>query len=720
MVDHSIPGDLAQEAGFRPRWLLTEYSQNIWVVKDTGSKPNVTIPFDVSLPNGSRLPDYPNLLESIRRVVYGIRTGPLTTVDSGTTQRAVADNLITLASWMVSNGILRFDELNRGDLEEYAELATFGVHSIINAESVLNRHLGQVLPLARFEDSDTLEMRREKAERVFPYASCGNGRQKKLHREALLDAAGLGATRPTGALTQMLDEFEAACGFYQAPHIRRRMVEAKSLDELDEEPVTTEHLRRLLMPFDYLYRHRRYLSDGVPHNLFLGSTPTRQAYKLGKRIGRTGTVPVKQAAVLIERSVRWVLDYAPALLAMHAGKPDANETQHNEIFSPFPILPGQRTTTYPESADEQYHAEELRQGMTLSMALNFLLTACAVVISAFSARRASEIIGLKAGCIEHDDSGKAWLHVFIHKTNQDDTYIPIPEAVVAAVSVLEKLSDSARKRNGTPYLFQYMLPESENIRGMSADGFPVFALRVFLRKFGYFIDVPALPDGTRWTFAPHQFRRFFAILYIWIYELGDWGAISHQLRHFDPEMTRRYTSGDELGHILAMANRERSAQILANAALGRTQVGGLEGTRYKDAAKRLYDRMVLQLQVVPERKFVQRVQRMVERTGLTLHGFPWGYCAAKPDSEDENCACSGAGTHGPNFRDATISTCKDCIHGFRTPSFLPYLNSSLDLHKSIAQSNGTPLILRHASESFITDLQDYIDSLGEPTMEPIA
>ncbi|MCK4143631.1 hypothetical protein HFK84_15275 [Ralstonia pseudosolanacearum] len=720
VVDHGIPADLPHEAGFRPRWLLTDYSQNTWVIKDMGDKPNVTIKFDVILPNGKRLPDYPNLLDSIKRVVYGVRTGPLTTIENGTTQRSVANNLIALACWMVSNGIFRFDELGRGDVEEYAELAVFGVHSIINAEGVLNRYLEQVLPLANFEDSDTPEARREKARRVFPYASYGNRKTVTLHREALLDAAGLGATCPAGALTQMLDELEAECAFYRAPNVRRRMAE-KSLDELDEEPVTTEQLRRLLMPFDYLYRHRRYLDDGIACNLFLGTSPTAKAKKLGKKIGRTGTVPVKQAAVLIERSIRWVLNYAPALLAMHAGEPDVRDIPHNEVFSPFPILPKRRAiSSSDDSADEQYQAERLRQGMTLPMALNFLMTACAVVIAAFSARRAAEIIGLKAGCIQHDESGKAWMHIFIHKTTQDEADIPVPEVVAAAISVLEKLSESARKANGTPYLFQYMLPGTETVIGISADGFPIFPLRLFLRKFGYFIDVPPLPDGSRWTFAPHQFRRFFAILYIWIYELGDWGALSYHLRHFNPEMTRRYVSDDELGHILAMADREHSAQILANAALGKTKISGAEGTRYKDAAKRLYDRMALQLQVMPERKFVQRLQRMVERTGLTLRGLPWGYCAAKPDTEGEGCACNAGDKSGPDYGDATLSTCKDCAYGFRTPAFLPYLEGSLKLHKNVVQSDGTPLILRHASEAFITDLQEFIDSLKEDAGETIA
>jgi len=201
---------------------------------------------------------------------------------------------------------------------------------------------------------------------------------------------------------------------------------------------------------------------------------------------------------------------------------------------------------------------------------------------------------------------------------------PIPEVVASAIAVLEQLSERARAHTGTSYIFQFNHPGTDFYQGISQDGVPTFSLGTYLRKFGYFVDVPELDDGTRWTFRPHQFRRFFAILYIWIYELGDWGALSYHLRHFNPEKTRRYASDDELGHIISIADREHTAQVIANAALGKSQVSGFEGNRLKEAAKRLHARMSQRIQVVPERKFNQRILRFVERADVSLHALPWG------------------------------------------------------------------------------------------------
>jgi integrase len=740
-VNTRIPAPLALESGYQPRWLLSEYSEHHWIIADIGAKPNRTIHFDVSLSNGKRLSDYTNLIESIKRVVYGIRIGPLMEVESGSYQAMVASNLITLAQWMIANQIDRFEDLTAEDVREYTQLAGYGINSILNCEGVLIRHIEKLCDAAVFDVNDTPAERLSKAKLAVPFNKRRNG-QLSLARVEVLTDAGLGCiafARKNNVVTQMLDEFGELCGFYQSPKIRRRMQSAPSIDELDEEIVTEEHLRRFLMSFDYLYRHRHFLDDALQEDPFPGSSSRAEAKKLGKTVNRTNTVPVKQAATLIERSIRWILDYAPTLLELkdrgdllfdRTGL-DARQQLDKEIHyktwpdkapgSPFPILAGSRDRVTDEFLDEAAQGIALRDGMRLPVALNYLMTACATVIAAFSARRAAEIVGLKTGCIERDETGAPWMRVFIHKTFQDDVLVPVPEVVASAISVLERISERARAHTGSSYIFQLNLPGTDIYQGLGEGGFPIFRLGNLLRKFGYFVDVPELDDGTRWTFKPHQFRRFFAILYIWIYELGDWGALSYHLRHFNPEKTRRYTSDNELGHIISIADRERTAQIIANAALGKTQISGTEGNRLKEAARRLYDRMIQRIQVVPERKFKQRILRFVERADVTLHALPWGYCAGSAVHVKGACSCVSEQDSPPDFGEATISTCKDCIFSVRTNAFLPYLKSTLQFHQDISRSLSSPEIFRRASETLSRELDEYIASVGpESISESIA
>jgi integrase len=740
-IDTTIPATLTLEDGYRPKWLLSEYSDHCWVVTDIGSKGNQTIRFDVRLPNGKRMTDYIHLVETIKRVVYGVRTGPFTEVESGSVQATIASNLVTLARWMIANQIDNFEDLTSADIREYAHLAVYGVNAILNTESILNQHLEKICATAGFDLNDTPAERLAKAKLAVPsYTYSSN--QTVLARVNLLADAGLecvGFGGKNKVITLMLDEFEALCCFYQSPSIKNRQQSAPSIDELTDEVVTEQHLRRFLMSFDYIYRHRHYLNDAIQKTPFPASSARHEAKKLGKKVGRTSTIPIKQAATLIERSIRWVLDYAPLLLELknkgdmffdNSGlnaRHQLDKEIHNKIWpskalaSPFPILCSRSMEPSYDISDEIQQAVALREGMTLLVAINYLMTACAIVIAAFSARRAAEIVGLTAGCVERDETGALWMKVFIHKTIQDHAIIPVPEVVASAIAVLEQISERARAHTGTSYIFQLNLPGTDNYQGISQDGKPTFSLGTYLRKFGYFVDVPVLDDGTRWTFKPHQFRRFFAVLYVWIYELGDWGALSYHLRHFNLESTRRYVSDDELGHIISVADREHTAQIIANAALGKTQVSGLEGNRLKEAAKRLYARMSQRIQVVPERKFKQRILRFVERADVTLHAMPWGYCAASTTPKKGVCSCVSEQDSPPDYGTATVSTCKDCIFNVRTDAFLPYLKGTLLFHRNITQSMSLPEIFRRASETISRDLDEYIASVyPESVSESIA
>jgi integrase len=793
-VDSTIPPILHSDKGYSPEWMLIgPYSAHDWTVRNIGNKPPRVLTFNVKIPNGGVLSDYPNLYESVKRIAYGVRTGPLAEVESADVQATIVSNLTTLACWMISRGIKRFSDLTKADREEYACAAVYGVHNVLNTESILERHLENLIAEANFHADDDLETRRWKAMRVFPVRKKANQsiNSAVLDRMAILSDAGLGtfaANGRSGVLITLLDETEALCMLYQPGFIKARTKKsqskevnnnpepeflgqgnannsvdsviidrdtssnqyidqagatktdnrrvprqgkantlseikqpdqteaalAQSKDDYDDKPVSEEHLRRFLMSFQYLYDHRRYLEDALTSAPFFSRSARAEAQKLGREVGRTGTIPVAQATCLIERSVRWVLDYAPTLLALYShaeivyeadpGRAAVKYAEHLDSFrtwptgpaSPFPIVPTRISDT-GESSNEQSRAESLRDGMSLHSAILFLMTACAVVIAAFSARRASEIIGLKAGCVHIDDSGQPWLECFIHKTLKTESRIPVPEVVVAAVNVLEKLSERARRLTGEPYVFQYNVPGSDRTYGISEMNFPVFRLAENLRKFGYFVDVPRLEDGTPWTFKPHQFRRFFAILYIWIYDKGDWGALQYHLRHFTSEMTRRYASENEIGQIIAQVDKEHTANILASAALGLTYIGGSEGTRLKQVAQRLHAQMAKHTDVVSPRKYKQKLERLVERTGVSLTGFPWGYCVLRKAHKKRHCNCTNSSE--PDHGQASEITCTGCAFSMVTPSAQSSLINAIKFHQETAESEDSPAILREASRA---------------------
>ncbi|WP_332853628.1 hypothetical protein [Duganella sp. S19_KUP01_CR8] len=709
--DHTIPDGLVLPNGYRPWWMLCPYERPIWTVLDTGDKKDVTIRFDVRLPDGNLLEDYPNLYDTVRRITYAVRTGPLASIDSGQAQAQVATNLITLVRWMVLNHIYQFDDLTSSDAKEYGQLAVYGVDNILNTEGLLQRRVETLEARAQVSVDDTPDERRQKMQRVLPIVN-PTGKAWRINRSQFLEDSGVNgvATKKAKAILQELlerigyavhkpsaDSFEDATGI-SAP--------ATTLDTFDDQAVSTEHLRRLLKPFEYLYLHRKILTDAMRRPPFPNSSASAIAKKFGTAIGRTDTVPIEQAKVLIERSVRWILDFSPALLAYQAGASYAGEVDIISNYSPFPIL-------FSESEIEPAQAPANNRGLPLGTALNYLLTACSIVIAAFSARRAAEIAGLKAKCIWYDPAGKPWLQVFIHKTHQRNTAIPVPEVVVMAISLLEKISETARLENGSPYLFQYKIGETGKVRGLSRCGSPIFSFTRHLRDFGYFIDVPPLPDQTRWTFRPHQFRRFFAIVYIWVYEGGNWGALSYFLRHFDSTMTKRYVMDPVVGKIFAQVSQERTVKILVDVAFGRTRVSGKQAERLVEATEKLHVRLAQKIQVVSERKLYQRVQRLIERSAIQLVGLPWSFCASSPGSTAPHI-CNSDPSAGPEVNKATFNICSKCEHQFLTPAFAPFLERTIQMHEKISNSSNAPEILRNASKYSVVMMKAAIHSVKTP------
>jgi len=717
-----IPSILALESEQKPNWLISNYSDLTWKVTDTGDKPDCTVHFNVHLPDGSKLPQHPHLLETIKRVTYGVRTGPLMAVESGSVQRDVAGNLINLVRWMILQDIQNFSDLTRGDLEAFYREVVFGWNVALKTEERLITLLQRYYKIADFKEDDSLELRNEKASAHFPVRKSGNSDQLLLSRENLLDEIGVGrsALRSKGSerIIRLLDEADETCGMYLDPKAKLRLSEP--LPDNDDEAVTWIHLARVLDSFNYLNKHKRYLDDALTFHPFAGTSASKKAQAIGAKVSRTRSIPIKQGITMIERSIRWVIDYSPDLLRLSdsvsniygSSSKETRSIRSRKLLDTFkpevegPGSPWPIRAVTSSSMPDEWLLLNGEQNITLRQAMIFLQTACAVVIAAFSARRAAEITGLKADCIPESD-GQHWLKIFIHKTLQADDFVPVPEVVKKAVEVLEQISARARVQNNDDRLFQFA-SEYSNWNADTATK----TLSRNLEAFGLYLDIPTW-KGERWLFKAHQFRRFFAILYVHVYELGDFGALSYHLRHFNPEMTQRYVKDDELGQILSYAKKEHTTSIIQNAVLGNVQVNGALGQRLVEAGKKLYERMAQRIQVVSEERFMQRIERMVERQNLELHATPWGYCASK---KAEGAPCLASEKHDPdaemNYSKACARSCRNCSLNARTAEFLPLWKESLSQHVAIIESPHTPPILKAASQRCVTDINSLLNESG--------
>lgn len=183
-----------------------------------------------------------------------------------------------------------------------------------------------------------------------------------------------------------------------------------------------------------------------------------------------------------------------------------------------------------------------------------------IVIGIFTARRDSEIRSLEVGCVTQDEEGY-WLNTHIAKTLRADRKIPTVRVIRDAIDLLEDWGKRGRE-NGTQKLFSFWTPVGSSI-GETKSG-------VDLRRFARF----SLDFDMKHPLQIRQFRRFFAITYMWRYKLGKLPALSDFLCHSGIAMTKEYVTEMVGGEVLREVQIEYSNEVLMGAANGVNAITG--------------------------------------------------------------------------------------------------------------------------------------------------
>lgn len=433
-----------------------------------------------------------------------------------------------------------------------------------------------------------------------------------------------------------------------------------SVDEILKEQkyentvLTFQSLHRALMPIEELWMWRGYLPTiNIEFDPFFHGS-SKVAHRLGVPSERHPTIPPRLAISFISDSLRWVLDFAPHIIeALKAEDIYKNLSVKLQEFG-FAIWVGD--TTYSTAGR-----------ISVRKLLGILSAACFVVIASLTARRLNEISDIGFGSISKDVDGQHWLRVYIEKTSQRYDQIPIPVSVVKAIGVMEDLSKSARtKENDT--IWQFLVDEE-----MSQ-----------IDPGDYLKDLAELCQTCKkheieWSFTAHQFRRFFAILYFWQYEKGDLAGLSHHLRHFSLEMTKRYVTDSDFGKVLKAVESEWQAEFLRSVIDGSRQIGGKAGNRLKLESKKLLNRFRKSVEVVAPKRTLQHLQRLSKKLGSEYKQHVWGTICACPSNTkfSSHARCKGASETGPIYKNANEHHCSNCPFAIHTERFASCMEEGL-------------------------------------------
>lgn len=602
-------------------WLLRPYSDRKWVVCDTRDiSRTATIDFDFPMADGRPLFEVDRIYKTVKEYAWWVRDPRYSRIDDAQTHALMVRNLMNTAHALSLRGIWSFAHLQPYDIEQFVEECRYGTDALFRAKERVQAYL------------TGLEAKEGSIVRPYgglpQYVNPATGRPTKaIHAVGVAAACNL----PAGACG--LPRVAALIADAAAKH---GLTTKNGRSEVDPEAplvnVTVQALQRYLDPLEQLHAMRRRIeAESIGFKPFARGAARVAAVK-GAVAERTRTPPPKLALHLLGRSAEWIFERG-GLLDRKAGKVDV-----------------------------------------LHMA-----TACWIVITAFTARRDEEIDDLRVDCIRGDQVSGWWLHVYIEKTLQRKEWIPVPELVSRAIDLLKSISAEARRKSSGDRLFQWM----------DKDG-AIMELDVgrHIDEFAALVDVPPFQQGkglpNPWHWHPHQFRRFFAVLYFYRFEGATIEVLSHYLRHFNLDMTKRYVTQDpEVAALWTDVEWGYMGHVARSIVAGERSVSGAMGDRLKRAAHRLVDMFRRKLQIASPERIGASLALIMQRQGLVLTPKPWVTCSC-PRTHDaaRKAACRReqafeADAIGPDFSQAGPSVCSNCPHAIIEGSRKPFVDAEV-------------------------------------------
>ncbi len=451
-----------------------------------------------------------------------------------------------------------------------------------------------------------------------------------------------------------------------------------TLLRIGPKQVTVQNVHLVTTTFEALYQLRHFMESSSLSVDPFDDGASAMANSLGAGTEPTPIAPPELVLKFIERSADYLVRHARDVTARYLVIWCSLGT---EAWSP-------------------HLAAEMKARVKL------LAGAAFVLIAAFTARRLEEINMLRRDCLKGSDAEGWWLNVYIQKSERKWTWIPIPRVVARAVEFLKGLDvdDPADEQK----LFTLNDPISgkriklkHNVKGLAA-------------KLG--TDSYVRRDGVAemWEWTPRQFRRFFAVLFIYRW-FGKKETLAHHLRHYDLQTANDYLRLDpETSDTWLREIANYKSFVAEKVAANDRQFVGPMGDRLQkhiDRVRRMIDQ---NLMIVPEEK-AEVILRLMKKLHLVVTVKPWATCCC-PNTQGgcERAACRkdtgyAPGATGPDFVAAGPAICPGCPWALISQGNIEYIELELEeLTESTAQVSG--VFAELASEKIVA-LSQYRESL---------
>ncbi|MBJ7539719.1 tyrosine-type recombinase/integrase [Marinomonas transparens] len=279
---------------------------------------------------------------------------------------------------------------------------------------------------------------------------------------------------------------------------------------------------------------------------------------------KTRNIPRNVMYAVMDESIRWVIDYSDPLQNHFkhikkvykkklkcikdygfGGNVESKTHYARRLTSEW--IKSNKLANFPHSITTYRH-----QATSIEQIVNkHLVSACLLVILAFTARRRDEIYGLKSNCT-YEEGGLWYLIVDQEKFNQGERALPTLKLVATAVSILEDLSAKGREASQFDNLMQ--VTDANSKHGKAWPDFNGFCDYVGIESKD--------EEGNPFIFADHQFRRFLAMAYYYQYRDPNLFTLNWFLGHESIEMTMDYITDSDGQWEMQQVKNERIIDLI--------------------------------------------------------------------------------------------------------------------------------------------------------------
>lgn len=602
-------------------WLRSAYSENVWIVEDSvGKKKTYTISFVERMADGRMLEDHPELIATAKEFTFWIRAGNYTRIDSAERHALYGRTIVRVCYGLTARGIYSFANLGSADIDLICEQAALGIDGLTQASTIVRDALAK---FATWKDVP-----------------------KALMRDGQFD---LGAAINTFNLPNTWSRKEIKSELDVAiARLNGRLL--ASVAETRTKPITISQVQTVTNIFDALFALRHFINAPTIKFRPFPEGPGAKAYELGSLSDRTPIAHPDLVFKFLEGATRFVAEKSAAIIR-----------DHKAIV-----------------ADRDFPKSVYLPVRPVRQRIHQLVTACYVLIAAFTARRSMEIKMLERDCLVGTDERGWWMKVYIVKTERQLTWMPVPSIVARAVQTLLALNDRPEKGDQS-LLFEHFDPVLQK----AVDVRPENRINEFAKTVGAHVHANDNGDEVAWQWTTRQFRRFFAVLFFYRYR-GKLETLAHHLRHFNPNMTNDYVMLDpDVQRIWTRELFNFRLGIARDIVSGRTVCTGPMGDRLNKLVERLSGIFDTRVKVMSE-KMARAVLRTMKKHHLMVEPKAWVTCTCPMNSSGcQKAACRKAagfetGEVGPNFAAAGPSVCPNCPWALIGNENLAYFDREID------------------------------------------